>query len=461
MKRLIVLIFCCVSLNAEQNATATIEHLFSLEELNDYAIGHRTDYQAIDQQIAQSAYDEQAALGAYLPQIGVTGIFESSEANIYPIRLGTLSFSQLLLDSGIAWRKMKIARLQKHISECRKVILHDQIEYDTRKSFIYYATQKWNNPYYDALKKSSPVAFTRAKRAGDVGLISSLEFDSARATYAQDQSNLAISDEEEIVARTRLSTTVERKIQETALPSLDEMFKRAYTLFESIPLENYFDDAMINRSIFRILDYEMEIADLAKKNAYTYYVPTVSFVGNLYRPVFCNPNFLLTTGVAGAISTSGSLPDFLAEAYAWNIGVQFSWTFDGFVNIANAHKAEADYLNKMLTKKRTEWTVKQEVEDAYHTFRISVNTLRKKVAETHQAKQTYLKQKAALDVGLLSEAEFLVAESEWKRAEYTLAEDIGTAGIAYEDLLWQAGWPANRASLIAGTCTLKNKDKPS
>ncbi|MBN2266949.1 MAG: TolC family protein [Candidatus Babeliaceae bacterium] len=433
MERVLLLLgtLLCVSGCALQADTTTNDDLFSLEQLTAYATYNRSDLEAIDAKLRGLEQDEWIAWSGYMPQIKVSGIFQSSRDYLYPTKQGRVLASQVIFNAAGPQLEYDRVMAQEKITILQRSRFHDEIVRNTRGTYLDYCNQLFGDPYQLALAKTGTAEFRRAERENRVGTLSDLDLERARKDLQDILTEVAIFAEDTDKKKESLETTVEKDVKKLRRPSLDLLLAKSFQTAQTASLDEYLAEAKNNRPEFPIFDQEIELADIDFRQAAFSYMPTLSLNVGLYKDHYNRP--VLDVGY---------------YSYPWVVGLEMDWTFDGFANVARARKARAHRLEKVLSKKRAEFTIALEVKTAFHDFKNQVETLRKQVVTLGEARKEFLRQKKAYAVGLISRIEFVRAQSDWKKREYALAQAANYAAWLYEQLLFQAGSPRNRTSLI-------------
>lgn len=425
------LIFCALigSLTAQSGAVSDRPYLLS--ELSDYAVKNRSDVVAWDWHIQALHEEEWVAISGYMPQITVAGLFQTSQANILPKKQGVLTVDQLIYSAAGPQLALEQACARKRIAELQKEDTEADVLNQVRKSFMGYWLQLRGTPLQDAIQKSAPFRYSNAVTAQKVGALSELDLYAAQTRLSRAMTEVAVWNTTTEKNKALLTTAVEKPVERIINPDVLKLLGQTINAVGAIPLADYIDDAMKNRWELPILDEEIELADIAARKALYSYIPTLSLNANFYQSRYHNP---LTQ---------------LLDFFPWNVSLQISWQFDGFSNLAQMHSANAQRLEKICTKKRTEFAIRQEVQSAYYDFKNDVEQLKRETIINQEEYKKYLRNKKAYDVGLISETDFATALVEWENAKFQLAKKTSDTSLAYEDLIFQAGYPDHRASLIA------------
>lgn len=430
--------------NTSSSKTEDKEAIFSLDELTAHATRERSDLKAADSAVAALAQDEWVALSGYLPQFQAGALYQTSRNYIAPVKLYQIVGTQTLFDAAGPYLDYKSAVAQKRIAAYERVLVHDQIIREVRGKFLDLWASSITSPLQVARKKSGISNFQKAEKGKRVGTVSEFEFEEARKKFQETLTTVYTYNVDYDDLLRQLETASEKKIDDIRNPAADYLLSETLRRADLIVLEEYLAEAPCNRSIFAVLDQEIELATIALRKAAWSYLPTATLNINIYQTTDRNP--LSQTGF---------------YSFPWLFGIEFGWTFDGFANVARVHKAEANRLEKILTKKRTEFTVAQEVKTAYHDFKAGAYALQQQVVTTHEEHQKFLKSKKAYEVGLISQTDYLQAATDWKSKEADLAYAAGDAAQLYEQLLYQTGYPRNRTSIILDATLSKHERIPS
>jgi len=410
----------------------------TLKQAPQLAYMHRQDLEAFDYLIRSNWHSERAALGGFLPQISIfadTG--KSSDPGItgsglapFPRESITVNISQLIFSYDGPMFQYKIAQQDTSISRAQKDQLENLIRLNTETSFLELKKELLRNDVIESLDQSSKQTFGKDKQRNEVGFFNIAQWDSAKAVYSKDQTDVKNYPNDVQVAISKLKRETNTEI-DTHKISLE--YKNIEKI-KLLPIEVYCKLAMENRPDLSEKKYQIKKAEYSNKYYKYRYIPELKFGAQIRksRILDCPP---------ATVPVGNKEVPFDNTPLIWNIALKATWDFDGLSSYNTAKKFEDVSTTVMLQKRDLELNILKDIEVTYNNLTNLLNLLQPAERKYLATKSQLEIVKKAYDVGLAALFEYKQAKLEYKNAEFGLVSLKIDVRKNYQGLLFLCGFP--------------------
>lgn len=397
------------------------------KDLNLYARVHRSDVTSIGYDITRALQEENVALSGLFPIMGINATKQKQRGNVWPNQQITLSLAQSIYEPAGPMAQWWLAQTETALLRWSKDNLLDDTRYEVGQTFLSYRNILHKKSTNDALDRSSSELFKKALANYNQGMISAVELEQEKALFENSQSKVKSYINEISTNKENLAFASERVI-DAPIVEFDSNTLYTHILEGLSPYtpDDFVIDALACRKELRVIDQQIEVANLNKDIARYSYIPTIRFVADISRL---------------------SAPSLLAyeTTHPYRFGLSFDWTFD-LGNFFKFHSAESDRLKSVFDRKRAEFTIENEIRTTCDQLEIIAKDIVAVRAKVEEVRLAFARNTEAYKVGMLSEVEFKKAETEWEQAQFNLETSITQAAQKHEELLWSAGYPKRQVS---------------
>jgi len=432
------------------------EYLFfspiTLKQAPQLAYKHRQDLEAFDYLIRSNWYNERAALGGFLPQISIfadTG--KSSEPGItgsglapFPKESITINISQLVFSYDGPMFQYKIAQEDTHISRAQKDQLENLIRINSENSFLELKKELLRHEVIKHLDDSSQQTFDKDLQRNEVGFLNIAQWDSARAIYSQDKTNVENYPNDLQAALSKLRREVNTDINPHAI-SLNYKNIEDITL---LSMQDYQKLALGNRPELDEQHHRIKQAEYSNRYYKYRYIPELKFGAQIRK------SRLLACPPATIQSGETEIP-FDNTPLVWNIALQATWNFDGLSSYNTSKKFQDLSTTVMLQKRDLELNILKDVEVTYNNLANLIHLLQPAERKYEAAKSQLETVQKAYDVGLAALFEYKQAKLNYKQAEFDLISLKIDIRKNYQGLLFLCGFPNGPSGTTVKRCPCK------
>ncbi len=419
-----------------QSSKDSQDKLF-LDIILHQAINSRSDVHAQDEIIEQSKQQEWVLLSELLPQVNVDGTIQKSYLNSYAEELLHTNFNQTLFDPSGALLQREVQRLTTKIKQYNKLELQNRVRLDLTRDFFQHRNRLYEKPFQDALEKSSLTEYKSALLKKSIGLYSAPQIQAAETQFQSAKSQVFKLGNVRKISKQQLITSSENPLDlPLVIPETTLILNTLWKNLQQTDEETLVQQAIKFRPIFKELNAQIEQAEIKTDIARYYYLPSIAFDANIYKYRFAPTALTATQTTAEA-----------ALLYPWTVGLTASWSFDSFGSLHSVRAARAERLEKVLTKKRTEFTIKNDVITAHLELQNAAEELHSSLKSVEQAHIDFLKNVKSFEVGLISKVEFEQAQTTWEQAQIKLENTLTTTVNKHEELMFNAGYPPGPSEL--------------
>jgi len=403
---------------------------FSRESIVKFAHKNRDDLEAFtyakkasvaDQRTAVAAYLPQASLGLQVTRTAPSSIVDpkTSEIQICPETTTsvnpTFGFSQLLLSGGEPILDYRIAKKQTQIITAQEKNAYNIIQFNAESSFLNTQKLLLEEQAIQTKDNTSKMVFEQNSVQKEVGFLNNAQWLQAAATYAKEQSD--VSNYEHNIQNSL--ATLQRQTNSNIQLKDISLNTRKTACIRLKPLSYYLDAAQAHRPDLEVQKYLVKQAKLQEKKYRQRYVPTMSFFAQAYDLKYENE---------------------YRSAY-WNIGLDFSWNFDGLASAHASISAEQHAIEYTLQKKDLEIRIVQEVKNLYYSLKNFINNFRVSKFQLEEKRGLFEKRKKEHRVGLISSADLARARLEYEQAAFNFTALKIDIRKTYQNLLFVCGYP--------------------
>ncbi|HBL98352.1 TPA: hypothetical protein DDZ86_01770 [Candidatus Dependentiae bacterium] len=420
-------------------------HLFSdvsqsdslyLERLLEHALECRSDIRAQDETIEKIRQQEWVIASGLFPHVDLKGTVQKSKEDAYAERILQANFSQVLFEPDGAIMEREVARLNTKIATFQRQDLQNRIRLDVTRNFFNYRTRLYEEAAQNALDQSSSIEYKSALRKKIIGLYSDPQMQQAEAQFRNAKTKVFSLANDRKAGKEHVISSTENSLERAlAIPDTRLVLDALWKEIEHHDTETLIKQALKYRTEFAILDAQIEQAEIRTDIARYYYLPSISFNATTYAYHFDSGTTVLEAGLGA---------DLL---YPWTVGLSAQWSFDSFGSLHSVRSARAERMEKILTRKRTEFEVKDAVITSHLALQNAAESVRSGLSSLEQARIDFFKSVKSFEVGLLSEVEFKKAKTTWERAQAELENTLNSAVNKHEELLFNAGYPPGPSQL--------------
>lgn len=343
----------------------------TLEDLHIYALNNRSDLLATFEDTRQREAQEYATLMKHFPQITLSTTIQKSEKDTLPEQLLQLNLSQALFAPATIYLPHQLARLRTQASKTQTKLQENSIQLELEQAFFDLQNIAAKKTTKKTLKLLKPVILGKASLQLDNGLISPVEYQQQKAYYASASSAIEQITQGNKIAHRRLELTAEKTGLKEVFWISSHQIKDAINKILGKNYKTLLEKSLVTRPDLELLDYAARQAELQSIIYKTSYLPTASLFATMYATKRAN-----TTLATAEVMIN----------YPWMVGINFSWNFDSLSNMFSGRASHAEYLSQILKKKRTELTIKQEVDE-------SIRLLQTDLSKLEAAEESYLNKK--------------------------------------------------------------------
>lgn len=363
----------------------------------------------------------QTTLSPYLPQISLSEAFYDA-SNATKSSFG-IQASQTLINLAIKDSyKASSASLSsaRHQKESHK----DDIRLATETAFLNGWVLQQQIDSIMLLYNSSKEEFEKAKNQHKLNLLDKNEWMKAQTTYAQNLATIDSYRDDLAQAEQTIEFYTGNKL--LLAPSKKKAFpltKLSWNPKQKITakkLDHYYKQAIENRKDIKI---KQDTIDAERYNSQFFakqYLPTVSVGASASKNTVRNGNSTWSKSANVSIS--------------WNV-------FDGLSNYFNKTAADARKMRAILEKNDLIAQVKLEVQTAYTSLQKELKNLASQNVSFAQSDNEFTLNKQQFDAGLISKVEFVTAKSTYQTARFTWLNQVATAALKKQELLYACGYP--------------------
>lgn len=414
----------CIRLPVNITTSAPEKKRLTLDDALKQALSQRSNLKNLHLLTKSQRNLSLAALSGYLPQVGVTSVFQKAKNDAVPLNQQGIEISQLLFSFAGPVEQYRIQKHGTRIAELNELLQRDAVQLETETTFLnLYLLHKRVAPIR-SFEVSAKADVQKTLLSNDLDLLSSFSFESGKAQFDYAVSTLFNYEEQVMIATTDLTKAIE-----TEAPFTIDMLNAEYFVQKNLGVVEKHDETFFKEAAHQLrkeLAIQTEqIAQLEKLKQFQEksYLPSISLFANI------------ATGEPALGVGIRQLPGAF-----WAAGLQFNWNFDGLGNAHRAAAEEAALQAAIFEKRNKELSIDQEVSNAYH----ELQQLNKNLAATcsdQSPEEQFLQQKKRYEVGDISETEYKQALFEWDKAQYAVYDQQVKTVLKYRELLAKSGYP--------------------